>query len=161
LNAAEKATQMGARYAVVSDPVASVVNVDFVDDYDIPGGDPVPADIFGSATCTNTACTVTGAANGESGFNSAAFNGIVDWMRRFDPRASPANVVVTYRNVGLGFSGNPTGPDVSPLTTVELRNRTFAPLVLFGAELALPPVRASLTMEDGECSATGDCGASN
>lgn len=161
LNTAEKATQMGVRYAVVSDPVAGVVNADFVGGYSIPGGDPVPTSVFGSATCTSTTCAVTGTASSANGRNSDAFTAIVTWMQRFDPRVVAANVVVTYQNVGLGYSGNPTGPDVSPLTTVEMRNLTFSPIILFGGTLNLPPVKATLTLEDGECSTTGDCGASN
>ena len=162
LNRAEKATQMGARYAVVSDPVAAVVNTDFVDDYGIPGGDPVPAAVFGSAVCTDSGnCTVTGSASGVSGRNGPAFDNIVDWMQIFYPVVQPANVRVTYENVGLGYSGDPTGPDIAPLTTVELQNLTFNPLILFGGTITLPVVKASLTLEDGECSVTGDCGASN
>lgn len=161
LNRAEKATQMGVRYAVVSDPVADVVNVDFVDDYSIPGGDAVPLATFNKATCTNSTCTVTGAASGVSGRNAAAFDDIVAWMQNFYPEIQPADVQVTYQNVGLGYSGDPTGPDVAPLTTVELTGLTFQPLVLFGGSANLPVIKASLTLEDGECSVTGDCGSSN
>jgi hypothetical protein len=159
LNRAEKATQMGVRYAVVSDPVASVINADFVNSYNIPGGDPVPAATFDSAVCSAASCTVTGSASG--GLNSTAFGQVVTWMQNFYPRIQPGNVWVTYQNVGLGYAGDPTGPDVSPLTTVELRNLTFSPMVLFGRTLNLPPITATLTLEDGECSTTGDCGASN
>jgi hypothetical protein len=161
LNRAEKATQMGVRYAVVSDPVADVVNVDFVTDYSIPGGDVVPPATFGSATCTSSACTVTGAASGVSGRNAAAFDDIVAWMQKFYPEIQPADVNVTYQNVGLGYSGDPTGPDVAPLTTVELTGLSFRSLVLFGGSADLPVIKASLTLEDGECSVTGDCGSSN
>lgn len=162
INKAEKATQMGARYAVVSDPVANVINVDFVNDYSIPGGDVVLPATFGSATCTSTGnCTVTGAASGVSGRNAAAFDAIVTWMQRFYPEIQPSNVRVIYQNVGLGYSGDPTGADVAPLTTVELTGLSFQPLVLFGGSASLPVINASLTFEDGECSVTGDCGSSN
>ncbi len=162
LNQAEKATQMGVRYAVVSDPVANVVNADFVNTYSIVGGDPVPVATFNSAVCsTSGSCTVTGSASGASGRNGTAFTQIVTWMQYFHPGIQAANVWVTYQNVGLGYAGNPTGPDVSPLTTVELRNLTFSPLILFGGTVNLPPIKATLTLEDGECSVTGDCGASN
>ena len=162
LNRAEKATQMGVRYAVVSDPVANVVNADFVGGYSIPGGDVVPSAVFGSATCGNTgSCTVTGSASGVTGRNGAAFTAIVNWMRNFDPEILPSNVSVTYENVGLGYSGDPTGPDVAPLTTVEVTGRRFNPIFLLGFGINLPPIRASLTLEDGECSTTGDCGSSN
>ena len=162
LNTAEKATQMGVRYAVVSDPVADVIDTDFVNDFLIPGGDAVPEETFEEAICTNTGdCAVTGDANGVSGRNSAAFDAIVAWMQLFEPDIQPANVRIIYRNVGLGYSGDPTGADVAPLTTVELRNLPFRSLVLFGNSLTLPDVNASLTLEDGECSVTGDCGSSN
>jgi Flp pilus assembly protein TadG len=161
LNQAEKATQMGVRYAVVSDPVATVMNTDFVD-FGIAGGDPVPIATFDKAVCDNSStCTVTGAASGVSGRNATAFTDIVTWMHTFDPAVLASNVHVTYQNVGLGYSGDPTGPDVAALTTVELRDLTFQPLILFGLSVPMPTVRASLTFEDGECSATGDCGASN
>lgn len=162
LNRAEKATQMGVRYAVVSDPVANVINTDFVNAYSIPGGDAVPTATFGSATCADTGdCTVTGTASGINGRNQIAFDQIVTWMQNFDPEIQAANVRVIYENIGLGYSGDPTGPDVSPLTTIELRNLTFQPLILFGGSIGLPTIKASLTLEDGECSATGDCGSSN
>jgi Flp pilus assembly protein TadG len=162
LNRAEKATQMGVRYAVVSDPVANVINADFVNTYNLVGGDPVPAAVFTSAVCTNAGnCTVTGSASGASGRNAAAFTNVVSWMQNFYPLIQPANVRITYENVGLGYAGDPTGPDMAPLTTVELRNLTFDPLILFGGSVDLPPVKASLTLEDGECSVTGDCGSSN
>lgn len=161
LNRAEKATQMGVRYAVVSDPVADVINIDFVGDFSIPGGDAVPSATFGSATCTNTACTVTGAASGENGRNAAAFDAIVAWMRNFYPELQPANVQVIYENVGLGYSGDPTGPDVAPLTTVALTGLSFQPLVLFGGSVSFPPITAALTLEDGDCTSSSDCGSSN
>lgn len=162
LNRAEKATQMGVRYAIVSDPVANIINTDFVGSYSIPGGDPVPAATFDKAVCTNSGnCTVTGTASSVSGRNAGAFDAIVAWMKNFYPEIQPSNVQVTYQNVGLGYSGDPTGPDVSPLTTVELKTLTFQPLILFGGRIDLPVIKASLTLEDGECSSTGDCGSSN
>lgn len=162
LNRAEKATQMGVRYAVVSDPVANVINTDFVGDYSIPGGDVVPAATFGTATCNSTGnCTVSGAASGEDGRNAAAFDAIVAWMQFFYPEVQPANVSVVYENVGLGYSGDPTGPDVAPLTTVRLTGMNFPALVLFGGSIPLPVITASLTLEDGECSSTAECGSSN
>ena len=162
LNRAEKATQMGARYAVVSDPVANVINADFVGTYNIPGGDAVPPAVFTKAECTNTGnCIVTGSASGASGRNGTAFTNIVNWMKNFYPMITPARVKITYQNVGLGYSGDPTGPDMAPLTTVELTGLKFAPLVLFGKTVTMPTIKASLTLEDGECSVTGDCATSN
>jgi Flp pilus assembly protein TadG len=141
LNEAEKATQMGVRYAVVSDPV--------------------PTTTFGSAECTNTGdCTVTGDAT-DTSRDPDAFTAIVAWMQNFYPGTQASNVRVTYENVGLGYSGDPGGPDVAALTTVELTGLRFQPLILFGGSIDWPPIKASLTLEDGECSTTGDCGSSN
>jgi Flp pilus assembly protein TadG len=161
LNMAEKATQMGARYAVVSDPVANVIKTDFVN-FGIAGGDPVPTNIFDKAVCTDVGnCTVTGTGGIDASRNGNAFTDIVAWMRRFDPSVQATEVKVTYQNVGLGYSGDPNGPNVAALTTVELDGLQFQPMVLFGGSIALPPIKASLTLEDAECSTTGDCGSSN
>jgi Flp pilus assembly protein TadG len=160
LNQAEKATQMGVRYAVVSDPVANVINTDFVN-FGIAGGDPVPTATFDNAVCNDTNCSVTGAGGTDTSRNGTAFTQIVTWMQKFYPTIQPSNVKVTYQNVGLGYSGDPNGPDVSALTTVELQGLTFQPFILLGLPITLPPIKASLTLEDGECSTTGDCGDSN
>jgi len=161
LNMAEKATQMGARYAVVSDPVANVIKTDFVS-FGVPGGDPVPTTTFDSATCTNTGnCTVSGTGGVDNSRDSTAFTNIVTWMQKFDGGIQPSNVTVTYQNVGLGYSGDPNGPNVAALTTVAVTGMQFQPMLLFGGTITLPTVKASLTLEDGECSTTGDCGSSN
>ncbi len=161
LNRAEKATQMGVRYAVVSDPVAEIINTDFVDEYGIPGGDAVPRAIFTDATCTYTGnCTLSGSAS-ESGRLPDAFDDIVERIQKFYPETQASNVRVIYENVGLGYSGDPTGPDVSPLTTVELINLTFNPIIFFGGTIGLPTIKASLTLEDADCTSSGDCGSSN
>ena len=164
LNRAEKAVQMGVRYAVVSDPVADALAVEYVAHYSIPGGDPVPASVFTSAVCTDTdPCTVTGTASGEDGRNATAFTNIVSWMRKFYPMIQESDVTVRYDNVGLGYSGDPTGPDVSPLTTVIVSGMSFDSLLMFGGSITLPDIKASLTMEDGECSVTSatECNGSN
>jgi hypothetical protein len=60
-----------------------------------------------------------------------------------------ANVVVRYRGSGLGFAGDPTGSDVAPLVTVELRNLTFTPITSFLlATLTMPKFSTTLTAED-------------
>lgn len=164
LNRAEKAVQMGVRYAVVSDPVANVIEVDYVNDHSIPGGDPVPVSVFTSAVCTDAdPCTVTGTADDEDGRNATAFTNIVNWMRKFYPMIQEGDVTVRYDNVGLGYSGDPTGPDVSPLTTVIVSGMNFDSLLMFGGSITLPDIKASLTMEDGECSTTSatECNGSN
>jgi len=164
LNTAEKATQMGARYAVVSDPVAKAINTDFVN-MGVPGGDPVPTTVFDSATCTSSGnCTVSGTGGIDNSRDDTAFTNIVTWMQKFDGAIQASNVKVTYHNVGLGYSGDPNGPNVAALTTVQVEQMQFQPMLLFGGTITLPTVKASLTLEDGDCSVRTDppdCGSSN
>jgi len=144
-NLAEKATQAGVRFAVVTDVIPTELNDDFALTYGLVGGDPVPTSTFASTTCTGGACT------GNWGYDGTAFNAVVTRMRNiYDPIAA-SNVSIRYENVGLGFAGDPNGPDVAALVTVELQNLTFQPIVLivFDTSLTLPTIRASLTMEDG------------
>jgi hypothetical protein len=146
-NRAEKATQMGVRYAVVTAMVPSTLaSRDFALQDGIPGGDPVPTGTFSSTTCDNASCT------GSWGYDGTAFTNILNRLRAFYPELSAAKVTVKYENIGLGYAGDPNGPDVAPLVTVQLRNMTFTPLIfqLFGASVTLPPFSAALTMEDAE-----------
>lgn len=153
-NRAEKATQMGVRYAAATDMVPSALST-----YDFAGagtaaGVAVPTSVFGKATCTSTTCTCTG-SSGQCGFNSTAFTNIVNRMRQFYPELAATNVQIVYENVGLGYAGDPNGPDVAPLITVSLRqdgNRLrFQPitLLMFKAAIPMPSFSAALTMEDG------------
>ena len=145
-NQAEKATQMGVRFAVATDFVPSTLATrDFAVSNGIPGGDPVPTGAFSSTLCESGSC------DGGWGYNAAAFTNIVNRMRAIMPQITAANVTVTYENVGLGYAGDPNGADVAPLVTVRLRNLTFQPGIaaLFGGSLTLPSFKAALTMEDG------------
>lgn len=153
-NKAEKATQMGVRYAVATNMVPSALSSYDFTSAGVVGGNPIATAIFGKATCTNTGCTCTGSAN-QCGFNSGDFVKIVNRMQSFYPELAASNVEVIYENIGLGYAGDPNGPDVSPLITVSLRqdgNRlNFQPmtLLLFGASIPMPAFSAALTMEDG------------
>jgi len=145
-NRAEKATQMGVRYAAVTDMIPSnLITRDFSLNGGIPGGDPVPTGTFSGTTCNDTNCT------GSWGYDPTAFGNLVTRVRAFLPDVQATNITVTYDNVGLGYAGDPNGPDVQPLITVTVNGIPFAPLVfqMFGATFTLPPVSASLTMEDG------------
>ena len=143
-NQAEKAAQMGARYAAVTDMIPSTLaSRDFAMNGGVPGGNPVPTNLFNTTECDNTSCS------NSWGYNSAAFNKVVDRMRLFFPDAKAENVLVRYDNVGLGFAGDPNGPDVSPLITVKLRNVQFRPLVLLAfKQVGLPDYASSITAED-------------
>jgi uncharacterized membrane protein len=147
-NRAEKAAQMAARYAAVTNMVPSTLaSADFTLQANgaVPGGEPVPSSAFSSTVCTSGSCT------GGWGYNGAAFTSVVDRIRLFMPEVTAADVQIRYENVGLGYAGDPNGPDVAPLITVSLINLQFRPLVfaLFRrATLPMPTVTSSVTGED-------------
>ena len=158
-NRAEKATQIGARYAVTNDVVAGgLVSYDFAIAGGIPQGDPIPQSAFGGADCNSASGTVTctcytGATCPDLGTaNATAFNNVVARMQQFYPGLTANNVVITYDNVGLGYAGDPNGSDVVPLVTVKVTGLTFAPMLFSffqNATVSLPAFSSALTMEDG------------
>lgn len=143
-NRAEKAAQMGARYVAVTNMIPSTLaSRDFALNGGVTGGNPVPTSLFSSTVCDNASCT-----NGW-GYDAAAFTKVVDRIRLFFPEAKAENVLVQYDNVGLGFAGDPNGPDVSPMITVKLRNIQFRPLILLAFKpVGLPDYASSVTAED-------------
>ena len=156
LSQAEKATQTGARWAVATDMVASgLYSYKFAVDGGIPQGTTVPQSSFPTVTCQSSGGAATCACASSCAFgtavNNAAFTSLVTRMAQIYPGLTASNVVVTYSWSGLGFSGDPNGPDVAPLTTVSLRNVNFAPFSsqIFGGPVALPQFAYSLPMEDG------------
>lgn len=160
-NRAEKATQMGVRFAVVTDMVPSALAAyNFTSGGAVMQGDPVPAALFSEADCSNTGCTCTGSVN-QCGFSAAAFTGIYNRMRAFLPELAQAQVRIQYINVGLGYAGDPGGPDVAPLVRVSIRQGgdnalRFQPitLLLFQTAITLPTFSAELTLEDGQGATT-------
>ena len=168
-NHAEKATQMGVRYAVVTDMVPNgLANYSFAINGGIPQGMPIPTASFGglscksdngttaSCTCKTASCGPTQLINNQSLANTA-FSNIVAQMRRFMPELTATNVKMDYDNSGVGYSGDPNGPDVSPLVTVSIRQDaghqiTFKPMLLslFNGTISLPHFSAALTMESGQ-----------
>lgn len=153
-NQAEKATQMGARLAVVTDPVATgLASYSFAVTGGIPQGTAVPTANFTSASCNDSTCSCvppSGNFCSSVGYDATAFANIVARMKMMYPRLAASNVRVEYRNVGLGFAGNPDGPDVSALVTVKVTGLTFRPLTcwVFSCPITMPDFRAALTLED-------------
>jgi Flp pilus assembly pilin Flp len=150
-NRAVKACQVGVRYAVVNDMVPDLLaSWNGVSDGGIVAGQPIPVgDITPNpVSCTASACTPAG-----WGFDATAYNNIVDEMAAiFPPLVNDPNAVVTvtYEHIGMGFAGNPFGPDVWPLTTVEITGFTFdffTPLINI-ADIQFPECSATLTGED-------------
>jgi len=158
-NLAEKATQVGARFAVVTDIVPTGLSTyDFVGSGGLTQGDPIPQSQFGGASCSSTGGSVSCACNAGATCpalgtaKTQAFTYIVTRMQQFFPAITPANVVISYEYSGLGYAGDPHGTDVAPLVVVKLRNMTFTPNVFrfFGnTTVNLPSFATALTLEDG------------
>jgi Flp pilus assembly protein TadG len=159
-NKAEKATQMGARFAAVTELVPSTLATTNFVSTTVPQGDPVPSGAFGGTRCTSGSCSTaptnacpagTPAGGTNWGYGSAAFTNILVRMQAFKPDVTAANVVIDYANAGLGYAGDPIGPDVAPLITVRLCQLIFRPITtqIFNATVAMPDFSYSLTMEDG------------
>lgn len=158
LNQGEKATQWGARFAAVTNPVASEITTDSYIGRTINGtfigqGDRIPiADFEITCTSTGTTCSCTGGdcARGSYTKDATAFTALSDRMRQVYPEVSEGNVQIVYSGSGLGFAGDPNGPDVAPLITVSLTGMSYTPISLniFGGTVNLPDFAYSITAED-------------
>ena len=122
-NSAAKATHMGVRYAVVNDPVSAAVDYDGIAN-GIGNGQAIPIDAFNggkAVICTRPAGeTLCQLDNTVETANDAAFMAIVRRMQATYGEIRPEHVIVEYRHVGLGFSGNPYGSDIIPAVTIRL-----------------------------------------
>lgn len=152
-NRAEKATQMGVRYAAVTDPVlgSGFSDYSFSINDGIGQGSTVPTANFDDASCNSSSCTCTGGGVCSAvAWDGTAFGNIVKRMQLMYPQIAASNVVVDYKNVGIGFAGDPNGPDVAPLITVRLTGLQFHPItcLMFACPIAMPDFRAALTAED-------------
>lgn len=153
LNESEKATQIGARMAIVTTPVsADLIGKSYINGTVTKSGDLVPASALGTFRCTSSGCTCpTAPCPVNSGnVDATAFNAIVSRMAQIDPMIKAENVVVEYSGSGLGYAGPADETmDVQPLVTVSLRNVPFNFLSLLGlGQMTMPEARATLTAED-------------
>lgn len=155
-NQAEKATQMGARFATVADYVAPGVAASFLGVGGLTQGDRIGADQFGEIVCTSGGCTCKIAPCPDVGTaNTDSFNAIVARMQNFLPNLEAQHVAVGYSSSGLGFAGDPHGADLSPLITVSIGKEVgtarleFTPLTsMLLASMDMPYFTTSLTAED-------------
>lgn len=162
VNEAEKATQMGARFAVVTDTippkiaaadyvgaVACDANGDGILEACKTGGQIKDAGALGTVLCTSTSCSCSsGTCPNSITMNAGAFTRLGDRMRLYDPAISDSNINLYFKGSGLGFAGDPTGMDVVPLVTVELHGIPFAPLSFLRlVSFNLPAARTTLTAE--------------
>jgi len=173
-NEAEKATQMGVRYAVVTGLVAEALKTHSFTVDGLTPGSSVPTTAFKHGECTIGRCQcVTGSLcssiGNTLGYNDANFKAIVDEMARFLPILKNGSGQTDYSKVqidydsadvsgsgsgsgyNLGYVSDPNGLNVAPLVTVKLKNLTFSPFLfkLFGTSITLPDFKTTLTMEDG------------
>ena len=155
VNQAEKATQMGARLAVVTTPVSTgLINADFVS-ADVPAGELIPASAIGKLECSRTSCTCTdcGVTVGST-VDTARFDAIVTRMQAMYPNIVASKVLVTYRGSGFGFAGDAPGGgaetmEISPLVTVSLTDMTFSPISTFmQLDVPMPTAATTLPSED-------------
>ena len=158
-NRAEKATQMGARYAIVTDVIPTgIVTANFVGTThcaDINGnpqactpGDTVSdLNALGTLTCSSASCTCTGTCPTAT-IPGTAFTNLVTRMQQMKPNITASNVRVLFRGSGIGFAGDPNGMQVVPLVTVELTGLQFRPIMLFNSvPITMPSFATTLSAE--------------
>ena len=154
LNRAEKAAQMGARMAVVTNAISPGISLSYLGVDGLTQGDLIPTSSFGKIRCTSSGCTCATTPCPALGTDdTAAFNSLVARMQNFSPELTASNVVVEYSSSGLGFAGNPNGPDLVPLVTVKIGSPAtpvqFRPITsLLFATMNMPTVTTTLTAED-------------
>jgi len=164
-NRAEKATQMGARVAIVTNVLApGLASTSYVGQtvggVTLTQGDRIPAAALGKVTCSSSSGTVSCSCTTNPcpslGTPVAAdFTRIVTAMKNMEPRVNADNVKVIYQGSGLGFAGDPNGIEVSPLVTVQLSSTPaatalkFTPItVLLFKTITMPSFSTTLTGED-------------
>ena len=154
-NQAEKATQIGARMAVVTDYLSSSVGSSYIavtcGGTTLTQGDRIPASCLSNITCNSGGCNPGGSvANYAAKFQGQ--NSVYEKMRRFllpTTVLQPSNVTIEYTQSGLGYAGDPWGPDVSPIVTVQLQGLQFRPLITLAmVAVPMPEFHTSLTQED-------------
>lgn len=160
VNAAEKATQIGARWAAVTDPVAQELATETYVNQTINGvnigqGDRLPlADFTIVCTAAGTGCACTGndCLRGSYTRDGDAFNRLATRIRQIHPAIQDNNIQVEYSGSGLGFAGDPNGPEAAPLITVRLTNMSYRSIILspLGSSVGLPDFAYSMTAEDGD-----------
>ncbi|MDE2184284.1 MAG: pilus assembly protein [Alphaproteobacteria bacterium] len=162
---AQKAAQVGARWAIISDWIVTAPAATF----NTPSsGTPLfgaPCDISQGASdpCYNSGFT-TSSCTGSACANQKPFSDVYCRMKAVLPNLQPSNVTVTYTYAGVGFVGGP----LEPAVTVEVSNvpfpSGFADVLgsFFGSALStIPPMAATLIAEDLSTQNLGTSGTLN
>ncbi|MEO6248348.1 MAG: TadE/TadG family type IV pilus assembly protein [Sphingomicrobium sp.] len=156
-NRAEKATQMGARFAVVTDVISSGLgSQSYVGVGGLTQGDLIPATALSPVTCTSAGCSCAGACpTNVTSVTAGAFGRVAARMRLMKSDIADNNVTVEYRGSGLGYAGDPNGMEVAPLVTVKLSGLQFRPLsLLMTTHFTMPDFATTLTSEDSSGTAS-------
>ena len=155
-NRGEKASQVGARVAVVTAPLVEELATYSYSGVTVGGvllgqGDRIPAAALGTITCTSTTCTCTvgPCLNGTLTHDATAFSTVATRIKLIWPDVDNADIQIEYTGSGLGYAGNPLGMDIAPFVTVKLLNRSLTSYFLFGGTVDFPDFAYTLTMEDG------------
>lgn len=158
-NAASKAVELGARVAVVSNPVDPALNAlsaAAVSSTVAPGG-VMPA--FKVKCDGNAAtCTCVSGTCGTVSYDATAMATIVTSMSNLFNRIATKNVVITYTQTGLGYAGRPDGP--IPTVDVSLQGLSFqffflGDLLGFANKQIMSALATSITGES--LSSTAQC----
>ncbi|MCL6684506.1 TadE/TadG family type IV pilus assembly protein [Sphingomonas alba] len=163
-NEAEKATQVGARVAIVTNVLSPELRDENYVGQTVGGkvigpGDRIPAGALGTVLCTSASCTCAAGPcpSGVGTVDTATFNDIlVARMQQIYPAIQPDNVQVRYSGSGLGIAADPVGGSggaeqmqISPLITVTLTGVDFHPITsLMFATIGMPSFSTTLTAED-------------
>ncbi len=115
----EKAMALGARIAVVSDPVAKEI-VDF-DCKTAAIGFGVACSDPGAGTMPTTVCNgVTQTCTGGFSYSSSAMDTILLRMQEIYPLIQRENLTIKYEDTNLGFAGRPTPVPSVTITAVNM-----------------------------------------
>ena len=145
-NTAEKATQVGVRAAIVTDPVAEELGSFNCSNASITLGTKCAN---GGTSFGTIICTGSGSCDNQYTFDGTAFNTILSRMKVVYPQLQASQVIVEYRDIGLGFAGR---KKPVPAVTVRLTNIPFNFLVLNSllglGSITLPDFHTTLVGED-------------
>ena len=166
-NRAEKATQVGARLATVTDPLSPGLRDEDYASYDdgtgpIGVGNLIPAEALGSIVCDVGGCEeeIPPTPSDLGTFNSDTFNNVlVARMKQIYPEIEAENVEVRYKGSGFGYAGSAAAGggggavtetmEISPLITVTLKGLRFRPITsLLLLDMEMPAFSTTLTAED-------------
>lgn len=153
MNRIEKATQMGVRWAVATDVIPEdIYSYKFVGVGGLTQGDSTKDQLNG-VQCHydgDVQCASADSWIDPDNIDTDAFDALYNRMADFLPELEKENLEIDYSASGLGYAGNPYGPDVSPLVTVRIKDLSFTPITtLLFTSFTLPEISAALTMEDG------------